>query len=57
MFNHERPHEELNNATPGSLYQPKFCVVIADSQGEQQRRYQLAQGQDRRQQLIQIIRR
>jgi transposase InsO family protein len=22
MFNHERPHEGLNNATPGSLYQP-----------------------------------
>jgi hypothetical protein len=25
MFNHERRHEELNNATPGSLYQPQFC--------------------------------
>lgn len=26
MFNHERPHQGLNNLTPGSLYQP--CSVI-----------------------------
>jgi transposase InsO family protein len=27
MFNHERPHEGLNNATPGSLYQPSSTTL------------------------------
>lgn len=27
MFNHERPHEGLNNLTPGSLYQPSSTVL------------------------------
>lgn len=27
MFNHERPHEGLNNATPGSLYQPSSTML------------------------------
>ena len=27
MFNHERPHEGLNNATPGSLYQPSSKML------------------------------
>jgi hypothetical protein len=26
MFNHERPHEGLNNLTPGSLYQPSSVM-------------------------------
>jgi hypothetical protein len=26
MFNHERPHEGLNNMTPGSLYQPSSVM-------------------------------
>ncbi len=26
MFNHERPHEGLNNETPGSLYQPSTKI-------------------------------
>ena len=54
IFNHERPHEGLNNATPGSLYQPSSVMLsshsgrvrlpqgISDPQGEQQRRHQLA---------------
>jgi hypothetical protein len=27
MYNHERPHEGLNNQTPGSLYQPSSVTV------------------------------
>jgi hypothetical protein len=27
MFNHERPHEGLNNETPGSLYQPSSVML------------------------------
>jgi hypothetical protein len=27
MFNHERPHGALNNATPGSLYQPSSVML------------------------------
>ena len=27
MFNHERPHEGLNNETPGSLYQPSSVIL------------------------------
>jgi hypothetical protein len=27
MFNHERPHEGLNNLTPGSLYQPSSVML------------------------------
>ncbi len=27
MFNHERPHEGLNNETPGSLYQPSAILL------------------------------
>ena len=27
MFNHERPHEGLNNMTPGSVYQPSSVVL------------------------------
>jgi hypothetical protein len=27
MFNHERPHEGLNNLTPGSLYQPSSMML------------------------------
>jgi len=27
MFNHERPHEGLDNATPGSLYQPSSVML------------------------------
>ncbi len=27
IFNHERPHEGLNNATPGSLYQPSSTML------------------------------
>ena len=33
VFNHERPHEGLNNETPGSLYQPStkmFPRVVAE---------------------------
>jgi hypothetical protein len=26
VFNHERPHEGLNNETPGSLYQPSSVM-------------------------------
>ncbi len=26
MFNHERPHEGLNNLTPGSVYQPSSVM-------------------------------
>ena len=26
LFNHERPHEGLNNETPGSLYQPSTKI-------------------------------
>jgi hypothetical protein len=26
VFNHERPHEGLNNETPGSLYQPSTKI-------------------------------
>ena len=26
MFNHERPHEGLNNETPGSIYQPSAVI-------------------------------
>ena len=26
MFNHERPHEGLNNETPGSIYQPSAVM-------------------------------
>ena len=26
MFNHERPHEGLNNQTPGSMYQPSSTM-------------------------------
>jgi hypothetical protein len=27
MFNHERPHEGLNNMTPGSIYQPSAMML------------------------------
>jgi hypothetical protein len=27
MFNHERPHEGLNNKTPGSIYQPSSTML------------------------------
>ena len=27
MFNYERPHEGLNNETPGSLYQPSSVML------------------------------
>lgn len=27
MFNHERPHEGLNNETPGSIYQPSLTML------------------------------
>ena len=27
MFNYERPHEGLNNVTPGSLYQPSSVML------------------------------
>jgi hypothetical protein len=27
MFNHERPHEGLNNKTPGSIYQPSSMML------------------------------
>jgi len=27
IFNHERPHEGLNNATPGSVYQPSSVLL------------------------------
>jgi len=27
MFNYERPHEGLNNLTPGSLYQPSSVML------------------------------
>jgi transposase InsO family protein len=27
MFNHERPHEALNNLRPGSLYQPSSVML------------------------------
>jgi hypothetical protein len=27
VFNHERPHEGLNNATPGSIYQPSSMTL------------------------------
>jgi hypothetical protein len=27
MFNYERPHEGLNNLTPGSLYQPRSVML------------------------------
>jgi hypothetical protein len=27
VFNYERPHEGLNNATPGSVYQPSSLVL------------------------------
>jgi hypothetical protein len=27
IFNHERPHEGLNNATPGSIYQPSSMML------------------------------
>ena len=26
MFNHQRPHEGLNNETPGSIYQPSAVM-------------------------------
>jgi hypothetical protein len=27
MYNHERPHERLNNQTPGSLYHPSSVIL------------------------------
>ena len=30
VFNYERPHEGLNNATPGSVYQPSSVVIRRD---------------------------
>ena len=30
MFNHERPHEGLNNVTPGSIYQPSSIMLPRD---------------------------
>ena len=27
MYNHERPHEGLNNQTPGSLYHPSSVIL------------------------------
>jgi hypothetical protein len=28
VFNYERPHEGLNNATPGSIYQPSSMTLL-----------------------------
>ena len=65
IFNYERPHEGLNNATPGSV-SVKFCAPasrsdrvgssawVYASQSEQQRRHQLAQRQVIRQRGFQF---
>ena len=31
IFNYERPHEGLNNATPGSVYQPSSVIAASKS--------------------------
>ncbi len=56
IFNHERPHEGINNAVPASLYQRSSVLLprtlsdvhlserLPDPARELERRYQLAQG-------------